>query len=40
MELEAFGIQGPESYAYTSASKCLDVQDIDDTKDYGDTIVR
>ncbi|KLO15040.1 hypothetical protein SCHPADRAFT_996148 [Schizopora paradoxa] len=35
---EAFGIQGPESYAYTSASKCLDVSDIDDTKDYGETI--
>lgn len=35
---EAFGIQGPESYAYTSASKCLDVSDIDDTKDYSETI--
>jgi myosin I len=37
---ESFGLQGPEAYAYTSRSGCLDVQDIDDTKDFADTIVR
>lgn len=36
---ETFGLQGPESYAYTSMSNCLTVQDIDDVKDYADTIV-
>jgi len=35
-----FGLQGPESYVYTSASRCLEVSDIDDVKDYRDTIVR
>lgn len=35
-----FGLQGPEAYAYTSLSNCLDVSDIDDRKDYSDTIVR
>ncbi|KAK7465458.1 class II myosin [Stygiomarasmius scandens] len=35
---EMFGLQGPEAYAYTSLSNCLDVQDISDEKDYGDTI--
>ncbi|KAG6813218.1 class II myosin [Tricholoma furcatifolium] len=35
---EMFGLQGPEAYAYTSASNCLDVSDIDDTKDYADTL--
>jgi myosin-1 len=34
-----FGLQGPEAYAYTSLSNCLNVSDIDDTKDYSDTIV-
>ena len=38
--LEMFGLQGPEAYAYTSASNCLEVSDIDDAKDYHDTIVR
>ncbi|KDR85724.1 hypothetical protein GALMADRAFT_234780 [Galerina marginata CBS 339.88] len=37
-EREAFGLQGPEAYAYTSMSNCLTVSDIDDTKDYHDTI--
>jgi hypothetical protein len=37
---EMFGLQGPEAYAYTSASNCLEVSGIDDTKDYHDTIVR
>ncbi|KAJ3855257.1 P-loop containing nucleoside triphosphate hydrolase protein [Lentinula lateritia] len=35
---EMFGLQGPEAYAYTSLSNCLDVQDIDDNKDFTDTI--
>ncbi|KAG6865778.1 class II myosin [Blastosporella zonata] len=35
---EMFGLQGPEAYAYTSASNCLEVSDIDDVKDYSDTI--
>ncbi|KAF9055861.1 myosin-1 [Panaeolus papilionaceus] len=35
---EAFGLQGPEAYAYTSMSNCLSVSDIDDTKDYNDTL--
>ncbi|KAJ3837340.1 P-loop containing nucleoside triphosphate hydrolase protein [Lentinula raphanica] len=35
---EMFGLQGPEAYAYTSLSNCLDVQDIDDSKDFAETI--
>ncbi|CAG8455158.1 9930_t:CDS:10 [Scutellospora calospora] len=35
---EQFGIQGPESYLYTSKSGCLDVDGIDDTKDYSETL--
>ncbi|KAF8971711.1 myosin-1 [Flammula alnicola] len=35
---EAFGLQGPEAYAYTSMSNCLSVSDIDDTKDFRETI--
>lgn len=35
---ELFGLQGPEAYAYTSLSNCLEVSDIDDVKDYHDTI--
>ncbi|KAF8910125.1 P-loop containing nucleoside triphosphate hydrolase protein [Gymnopilus junonius] len=35
---EAFGLQGPDAYAYTSMSNCLSVSDIDDNKDYHDTI--
>ncbi|CAG8541360.1 16426_t:CDS:10, partial [Acaulospora morrowiae] len=35
---EQFGIQGPESYLYTSRSQCLDVDGIDDSKDYSDTL--
>jgi myosin heavy subunit len=37
---EMFGLQGPESYAYTSQSNCLEVSDIDDIHDYRETIVR
>ncbi|KAK0233583.1 P-loop containing nucleoside triphosphate hydrolase protein [Armillaria fumosa] len=35
---EAFGLQGPEAYAYTSLSNCLEVQDINDSHDYSETI--
>ena len=38
-DLEAYGLQGPEAYAYTSLSNCLDVQGIDDVQDFGETIV-
>ena len=36
---EAFGIQGPEAYAYTSLSNCFDVSGIDDVKDFEETVV-
>jgi len=36
---ETFGIQGPEAYAYTSMSNCLDVSGIDDAKDFEETLV-
>ncbi|KAH7910455.1 P-loop containing nucleoside triphosphate hydrolase protein [Hygrophoropsis aurantiaca] len=35
---EQFGLQGPESYAYTSMSNCLEVQDVDDDRDFAETI--
>ncbi|KAF5388509.1 hypothetical protein D9757_004712 [Collybiopsis confluens] len=35
---EMLGLQGPEAYAYTSLSNCLDVQDINDNQDFRDTI--
>lgn len=31
---EMFGLQGPEAYAYTADSQCLDVPGIDDAADY------
>ena len=37
---EAFGLQGPDAYAYTSMSNCLAVQGIDDVKDFHETLVR
>lgn len=37
--IETFGIQGPESYVYTSRSNCLTVPGIDDVADYAETIV-
>jgi myosin I len=37
---EAFGLQGPDAYAYTSMSNCLSVQGIDDVKDFRETLVR
>lgn len=33
-----FGLQGPDAYNYTSRSKCLDVQDINDSNDYATTL--
>lgn len=35
---EAYGLQGPEAYAYTSKSGCLEVPGIDDTQDWAETI--
>jgi len=35
---ETFGLQGPESYAFTSRSNCLDVPGIDDVADFSETI--
>ncbi|KAJ3549900.1 hypothetical protein NM688_g5132 [Phlebia brevispora] len=34
---ESYGIQTPDAYAYTSVSNCLDVQGIDDVKDFAET---
>lgn len=36
---EAFGLQGPEAYAYTSRANCLEVPGIDDSQDFEDTLV-
>lgn len=35
---QTFGIQQPQSYVYTSASKCYDVQGIDDHAEFKDTL--
>jgi myosin-1 len=35
---KSFGIQGPETYIYTSAAKCINVDGIDDRKDFQDTL--
>ncbi|CDW99055.1 hypothetical protein, partial [Sporisorium scitamineum] len=35
---ENYGIQGPEAYAYTANSQCLDVNGIDDHADFKETI--
>lgn len=35
---KSFGIQGPETYIYTSAAKCINVDGVDDTKDFQDTL--
>ncbi|KAI8882505.1 hypothetical protein K501DRAFT_251255 [Backusella circina FSU 941] len=35
---EQFGLQGPDSYLYTSTSNCLDVEGINDVNDYQETI--
>jgi myosin-1 len=36
---EMFGLQGPEAYAYTSVSNCLEVEGINDTEDFAETLV-
>lgn len=35
---EIFGVQKPQSYVYTSRSKCFDVQGIDDVSDFKETL--
>ncbi|ORY05684.1 P-loop containing nucleoside triphosphate hydrolase protein [Clohesyomyces aquaticus] len=35
---EIFGVQQPQSYVYTSRSKCYDVQGIDDQAEFKDTL--
>lgn len=35
---QSFGIQGPETYVYTSAAKCINVDGVDDSKDLQDTL--
>lgn len=35
---EAFGLQGPDAYVYTSRAGCLDVAGINDEKDFSETI--
>ncbi|ODV79024.1 myosin-5 isoform [Suhomyces tanzawaensis NRRL Y-17324] len=35
---QAYGIQGPETYIYTSAAKCINVDGVDDNKDFQDTL--
>ena len=35
---ETFGVQKPETYIYTSRSKCLNVDGIDDLAEYADTL--
>lgn len=35
---DAYGLQGPEAYAYTSRSNCLDVPGIDDVADWAETL--
>lgn len=35
---EAYGLQGPEAYAYIAKSGCLDVPGIDDTVDWSETL--
>lgn len=35
---QLYGIQGPETYVYTSRSKCLDVNGVDDVAEFQDTL--
>ena len=35
---ESYGVQTPDKYAYTSRSKCFDVEGIDDLAEYKDTL--
>lgn len=37
---EQFGLQGPESFLYTSKSKCVDVDGMNDVNDFQETMVR
>ena len=37
--LDYFGIQDPTAYAYTANSNCLEVEGIDDVKDFAETLV-
>lgn len=37
-QTDNFGIQQPQSYVYTSRSKCFDVQGIDDASDFAETL--
>jgi myosin-1 len=34
-----FGLQGPEGYTYTNRSNCLEVEGIDDSADWAETLV-
>ena len=36
---EDFGLQGPEAFAYTSMSNCLEVEGINDVQDFAETQV-
>lgn len=36
--IEQYGLQGPESFLYTSRSNCLDVEGINDMNDFQDTL--
>lgn len=35
---QQFGLQGPETYVYTLGAKCVDVDGIDDRRDFADTV--
>lgn len=35
---DQYGIQGPETYIYTSAAQCVNVEGLDDGKDFQDTL--
>ncbi|OBA21426.1 putative myosin [Metschnikowia bicuspidata var. bicuspidata NRRL YB-4993] len=35
---QAFGVQGPQTYIYTSAAKCINADGIDDAKDFQETL--
>lgn len=35
---QSYGIQGPETYVYTSAAKCVDADGIDDAKEFKETL--
>lgn len=37
---QTFGLQGPESFLYTSRSNCLDVPGINDIQDFEATLVK